>query len=171
MHLFVRWSIRYMYNYVVFFASGICDVMCQTRWQCNCILFLQSLFINTEGLYQDTSSSSPDERQINANDPLSANNTNTSSHDPAPAASESVCIICHMNAVDRVILPCRHATVCETCFTKVDCCPMCRGAIESTFLLHEVPRNPTTEPVTEQYEPQSLWTRINNRINNFFGID
>jgi len=53
---------------------------------------------------------------------------------PAPR-----CVICQQEKTSRVILPCRHAASCHKCFSRLEHCPMCRGFIQSYFLLRKEP--------------------------------
>ncbi|XP_012944875.1 uncharacterized protein LOC101860534 [Aplysia californica] len=45
------------------------------------------------------------------------------------------CVVCQTRRVRCVLLPCRHACVCLGCFKLLDKCPLCRGGLESYFLL------------------------------------
>jgi len=56
------------------------------------------------------------------------------------------CIICQQERITRVILPCRHATSCSLCFKRLERCPMCRGYIQSYFLLGPEPPEPAPPP-------------------------
>lgn len=49
------------------------------------------------------------------------------------------CIICQQGRISRVLLPCRHATSCAQCFKRLESCPMCRGFIQSYFVLGKEP--------------------------------
>ena len=84
------------------------------------------------------------------------------------------CVVCQTNLVDRVILPCRHVCVCETCFPLVHRCPMCRGKILSTFSLGgNIDSAPFghQEDITGDREPDESWfMRLNNRLNTFFAF-
>ena len=55
-----------------------------------------------------------------------------------PIYEEENCVICITNKATRVTLPCRHANLCQTCFTKLPQkkCPMCRSQMQSYFLIH-----------------------------------
>ncbi|XP_077990722.1 cell growth regulator with RING finger domain protein 1-like [Glandiceps talaboti] len=46
------------------------------------------------------------------------------------------CTVCQNASISRVLLPCRHACVCDHCFPLLDKCPMCRGPIQSFFYMH-----------------------------------
>ena len=46
------------------------------------------------------------------------------------------CITCKEVTVTRLLLPCRHACLCDTCITKLDGeCPMCAGRVSSSVLI------------------------------------
>nr|XP_002735205.1 PREDICTED: cell growth regulator with RING finger domain protein 1-like [Saccoglossus kowalevskii] len=46
------------------------------------------------------------------------------------------CTVCQNAGITRVLLPCRHACVCDHCFPLLKKCPMCRGHIESFFHMY-----------------------------------
>ncbi|XP_017288240.1 cell growth regulator with RING finger domain protein 1 [Kryptolebias marmoratus] len=45
------------------------------------------------------------------------------------------CVICQNAAVNRVLLPCRHACVCDQCVTHFQHCPICRAFVLESFVL------------------------------------
>ncbi|XP_013864953.1 cell growth regulator with RING finger domain protein 1 [Austrofundulus limnaeus] len=45
------------------------------------------------------------------------------------------CVICQNAAVNRVLLPCRHACVCDHCVTHFQHCPICRAFVLESFVL------------------------------------
>ncbi|XP_029983925.1 cell growth regulator with RING finger domain protein 1 [Sphaeramia orbicularis] len=47
------------------------------------------------------------------------------------------CVVCQNAAVNRVLLPCRHACVCHSCVAHFQHCPMCRAFIIESFALSE----------------------------------
>lgn len=44
-----------------------------------------------------------------------------------------LCVVCRAVPVSLALLPCRHTCMCETCFQKVQSCPMCRSPILTFF--------------------------------------
>ncbi|XP_060947015.1 cell growth regulator with RING finger domain protein 1 isoform X2 [Limanda limanda] len=52
------------------------------------------------------------------------------------------CVVCQNAAVNRVLLPCRHACVCDRCMSHFQHCPICRAFVLESFAL-------TQEPVVE----------------------
>lgn len=52
------------------------------------------------------------------------------------------CVVCQNAAVNRVLLPCRHACVCNECVWRFQHCPMCRAFVCESFTLSP----PTTTP-------------------------
>ena len=74
-------------------------------------------------------------------------NLYVSRDDPVPAAAASsdgedvqsappdlgLCVVCQASAVERALLPCRHACVCNGCFAVLLNCPLCRTFITSSF--------------------------------------
>ncbi|XP_037541213.1 cell growth regulator with RING finger domain protein 1 [Nematolebias whitei] len=45
------------------------------------------------------------------------------------------CVVCQNAAVNRVLLPCRHACVCDHCVTHFQHCPICRAFVLESFVL------------------------------------
>ncbi|XP_026998183.2 cell growth regulator with RING finger domain protein 1 [Tachysurus fulvidraco] len=54
------------------------------------------------------------------------------------------CVVCQNAAVNRVLLPCRHACVCDECVWRFQHCPMCRAFVCESFTLSL----PTNTPVS-----------------------
>ena len=61
------------------------------------------------------------------------NNSHIVNHTPSKAR----CVVCMEKYVERVILPCRHACVCEKCCDRLSNCPICRSFIINTFVFDE----------------------------------
>lgn len=49
------------------------------------------------------------------------------------------CVVCQNAAVNRVLLPCRHACVCDGCMLYLQHCPVCRAFIVESFTLTRGP--------------------------------
>lgn len=49
------------------------------------------------------------------------------------------CVICQNAAVNRVLLPCRHACVCDSCMSHFQHCPICRAYVLESFTLAQGP--------------------------------
>lgn len=45
------------------------------------------------------------------------------------------CVVCQNAAVNRVLLPCRHACVCDSCMSHFQHCPICRAFVLESFAL------------------------------------
>ncbi|XP_015246101.1 cell growth regulator with RING finger domain protein 1 [Cyprinodon tularosa] len=45
------------------------------------------------------------------------------------------CVVCQNAAVNRVLLPCRHACVCDSCMLHFQHCPICRAFVMESFAL------------------------------------
>ncbi|RVE55866.1 hypothetical protein OJAV_G00230550 [Oryzias javanicus] len=45
------------------------------------------------------------------------------------------CVVCQNAAVNRVLLPCRHACVCDSCVSRFQHCPICRAFVLESFVL------------------------------------
>ncbi|XP_057678468.1 cell growth regulator with RING finger domain protein 1 [Corythoichthys intestinalis] len=49
------------------------------------------------------------------------------------------CVVCQNAAINRVLLPCRHACVCNSCASHFQQCPICRAFIQESFALTLAP--------------------------------
>ncbi|XP_034756082.1 cell growth regulator with RING finger domain protein 1 isoform X2 [Etheostoma cragini] len=49
------------------------------------------------------------------------------------------CVVCQNAAVNKVLLPCRHACVCDSCVSHFQHCPICRAFIHESFTLTQGP--------------------------------
>lgn len=49
------------------------------------------------------------------------------------------CVVCQNAPVNRVLLPCRHACVCDGCVTRFQHCPICRSFVLESFALLQRP--------------------------------
>ncbi|KAM9354078.1 cell growth regulator with RING finger domain protein 1 isoform 1-T1 [Pholidichthys leucotaenia] len=49
------------------------------------------------------------------------------------------CVVCQNAAVNRVLLPCRHACVCDGCVSHFQHCPICRAFVLESFTLTRAP--------------------------------
>ncbi|KAG7999797.1 Cell growth regulator with RING finger domain protein 1 [Nibea albiflora] len=45
------------------------------------------------------------------------------------------CVVCQNAEVNRVLLPCRHACVCDSCVSRFQHCPICRAFVLESFTL------------------------------------
>ncbi|KAK1796258.1 hypothetical protein P4O66_009336 [Electrophorus voltai] len=52
-----------------------------------------------------------------------------------PEAPGKDCVVCQNAPVNRVLLPCRHTCVCNSCVTHFQHCPMCRAFVVESFTL------------------------------------
>lgn len=66
------------------------------------------------------------------------------------------CVVCISKPATRVNLPCRHASTCGQCFSRLPQgkCPMCRSQIDSYFLIGE---EDTEEINEEEISPPLTW--------------
>lgn len=49
------------------------------------------------------------------------------------------CVVCQNASVNRVLLPCRHACVCDGCVSRFQHCPICRAFVLESFALSQQP--------------------------------
>ena len=103
----------------------------------------------------------------------------TSSHpgDTSPtnetfqAPATGACIVCQTNPINRVVMPCRHACVCDYCFTKLSQCPMCRAAISTYFTLNGNIGAPNNEDNDDAELPnEGWWSKLNSKLNRMLGV-
>ena len=94
------------------------------------------------------------------------------------------CVVCQIERVNRVALPCRHANTCATCFDRLQSrCPMCRGFISSYFRLFPDPDppaptqnssdgagGPPAPPEVTGRSWRTLWRDWNVRFNAAMGL-
>ncbi|XP_046334286.2 cell growth regulator with RING finger domain protein 1-like [Haliotis rufescens] len=85
------------------------------------------------------------------------------------------CVVCQMNPISHVILPCRHACACSMCFKKIDRCPMCRGFIGTYFTLFDDELCGEVSPVQEEAGAEQTgfvaWIgNMNDRLNEYLGF-
>lgn len=59
------------------------------------------------------------------------------------------CVVCQNAPLNRVLLPCRHACVCDGCMPRLQHCPMCRAFVMESFVLSQ---RPPAEEEEEQEE-------------------
>ncbi|XP_029111004.1 cell growth regulator with RING finger domain protein 1 [Scleropages formosus] len=63
-------------------------------------------------------------------------------HRASPGTARD-CVVCQNAPVNRVLLPCRHTCLCDSCLGRVQHCPMCRAFVLESFALTQV--HPATE--------------------------
>ncbi|RUS75977.1 hypothetical protein EGW08_016259 [Elysia chlorotica] len=120
------------------------------------------------------------------NDSFVSENSGRENQASPESARPAECVVCQTKKVVCVLLPCRHACVCFRCFQLLDRCPMCRGSIESYFLLsqeagdesesnneggnedNEVIHNMEQQAVNASFA--EMWERLNMRLNAFLGF-
>ena len=59
--------------------------------------------------------------------------TSTVQRSETSEASDNVCVVCQDNDAVIVLLPCRHACLCDSCLAQMTACPVCRTNIDSYF--------------------------------------
>ncbi|XP_063295854.1 cell growth regulator with RING finger domain protein 1 isoform X2 [Pelobates fuscus] len=83
---------------------------------------------------------------------MSANSSRSESprDSPSPVPSDGDfledagkdCVVCQNDGVNWVLLPCRHACLCDGCLAYFHHCPICRQFVQESFPLHSRgPRN------------------------------
>ncbi|KAH9507248.1 hypothetical protein Btru_056714 [Bulinus truncatus] len=100
--------------------------------------------------------------------------------DNKPLENFPECVVCQTKPVSCALLPCRHACVCISCFKLLDRCPMCRGALDSYFLLSgalgdddDVNEEGSVADLQHQAVSEYFsqkWERFNLRLNALLGF-
>ncbi|KAK6297717.1 hypothetical protein J4Q44_G00323000 [Coregonus suidteri] len=60
------------------------------------------------------------------------------------------CVVCQNAPVNRVLLPCRHACVCDGCVHRFQHCPICRAFVLESFALSQEPPMEEEDEVEEE---------------------
>ncbi|XP_019647615.1 PREDICTED: cell growth regulator with RING finger domain protein 1-like [Branchiostoma belcheri] len=90
------------------------------------------------------------------------------------------CVVCQNGPINRVLLPCRHACVCDACAAHFRQCPMCRQDIASSFCMQHSEGSEQAEE--EEGEgggaeepaivPWPAWVdNMMRRLNTWVGLD
>ncbi|XP_053330720.1 cell growth regulator with RING finger domain protein 1 [Spea bombifrons] len=58
------------------------------------------------------------------------------------------CVVCQNDTVNWVLLPCRHACLCDRCLKHFQHCPICRQFVQESFPLHN--KTPATNEGTHR---------------------
>ena len=82
-------------------------------------------------------------RRHAADNLVATSNSSTTGGEPvvvAPAnaqqtvsAQESVCVVCMSAARSVVLIPCGHLAVCQSCYGRLQQCPVCRSVIRGAI--------------------------------------
>ncbi|XP_078591077.1 cell growth regulator with RING finger domain protein 1-like [Branchiostoma floridae x Branchiostoma japonicum] len=88
------------------------------------------------------------------------------------------CVVCQNGPINRVLLPCRHACVCDVCAAHFHQCPMCRQHIASSFCMQHSEGSP--QPGEEEEDggeeapivPWPGWVdNMMRGLNRWVGLD
>lgn len=66
------------------------------------------------------------------------------------------CVVCQNAPLNRVLLPCRHACVCDSCVSRLQHCPMCRAFVMESFALCHTPPATAEEEELEPKEEEEI---------------
>ncbi|CAF1318608.1 unnamed protein product [Rotaria sordida] len=58
---------------------------------------------------------------------------------PGAFISDDACAVCLTERVNHVLLPCKHACICQNCFSLIDKCPICQRFICNIIFYQEYP--------------------------------
>lgn len=87
---------------------------------------------------QNTSVSEPTEAASEAGQRPVSSEMGVDAEDWTEGTSRD-CVVCQNAAVNRVLLPCRHACVCDSCVSHFQHCPICRAFVIESFALTRGP--------------------------------
>ncbi|XP_041070947.1 cell growth regulator with RING finger domain protein 1 [Carcharodon carcharias] len=89
--------------------------------------------------------------------------------------SSKDCVVCQNAAVNWVLLPCRHACLCDCCVNYFKQCPMCREFVKESFALvrteEEVDAfklgtdNQILEDIWEDLDEENIHNGVNEGLN------
>ncbi|XP_033106711.1 cell growth regulator with RING finger domain protein 1-like [Anneissia japonica] len=79
------------------------------------------------------------------------------------------CTVCQTARITRVILPCKHACCCDSCFPLLNMCPICRGYICSYFRLGKEPGKEDDE-VIDDNSLLGRFYKFNDWLNTSLGF-
>lgn len=124
---------------------------------------LQQLFVASAD-----DESTPEIQTSNADATASGGNSTDARRDSDENSPHGNCIVCHTDVINRALLPCRHACVCDGCFLRLDKCPMCRSVIESYFQL--TPKDGVPWSEDDVASPKPWYEDWNDRLNAYLGF-
>ncbi|XP_032261039.1 cell growth regulator with RING finger domain protein 1 isoform X2 [Phoca vitulina] len=91
------------------------------------------LFMSANNNSTPSSNSSPEE-QSRERSLLEKAGLSESEAEP-PEENSKDCVVCQNGTVNWVLLPCRHACLCDGCVRYFQQCPMCRQFVQESFTL------------------------------------
>lgn len=94
---------------------------------------LKQLFMSANNSPPPSSDPSPVDRSVEQS-LLEKAGLAGSGVDPVEESSKD-CVVCQNGGVNWVLLPCRHACLCDSCVCYFKQCPMCRQFVQESFAL------------------------------------
>ena len=91
--------------------------------------------------FADSAATAPSATSPTTREPASASAKQTD------AAQDSVCVVCLCAARSVVLIPCGHFAVCQSCYNRLQQCPICRSVIRGSI------RSRTTEFISSSEKP------------------
>lgn len=152
---------------VIHMKDSVChipsQVLCTYLRSGDSVILLRPLYIGTEEEAESSDTeSAAEELETEA---------------PEERSKQPRCVVCQLDRVSRVSLPCRHAVTCAKCFVRCkNSCPMCRAHVSSYFLIGpENRKSSTSDKESPSGHPQSTsmlqWLRnLNRRLNLAMGL-
>ncbi|KAI5629788.1 cell growth regulator with RING finger domain protein 1, partial [Silurus asotus] len=92
---------------------------------------LKPLFMSTDGVSSNSTEEEAQPREAEVED----EEAESDEEGAWSGALRRDCVVCQNAAVNRVLLPCRHACVCDECVWRFQHCPMCRAFVCESFTL------------------------------------
>lgn len=94
---------------------------------------LKQLFMSANNSAAPSSDQSPADRSVEQS-LLEKAGLAGAEVDPVEESSKD-CVVCQNGGVNWVLLPCRHACLCDSCVCYFKQCPMCRQFVQESFAL------------------------------------
>lgn len=85
--------------------------------------------LNDKDRVEPNTSATPEERTRTQTGSANAGGAG----DESPENSESVCVVCMSAARAVVLMPCGHLAVCQSCYVRLQQCPVCRTVIRGAI--------------------------------------
>lgn len=106
---------------------------CCSQLPLHCFFAFQQLFMSANSSPSPSSRPSPADRSAEQS-LLEKAGLAGSDVEPVEESSKD-CVVCQNGGVNWVLLPCRHACLCDSCVCYFRQCPMCRQFVQESFAL------------------------------------
>ncbi|TRY86318.1 hypothetical protein DNTS_016127, partial [Danionella cerebrum] len=118
-----RLSARILFQYLLTAQGNLLDLK---------PLFMSADTCSTTGTTEPSSSTQEPEPQSQSQ---GTKREESDSEEEWPDTQGRDCVVCQNAPINRVLLPCRHACVCDGCVWRFQHCPICRAFVLESFTL------------------------------------